>query len=323
MRSSPFAYSGKWFLFSLVGACLVAVLHFSDSDDALMRFWLDTITPSSEKQAAVWLNDYEVDIDAQVVEGIDDNLSGLTWNSETSTLFAVTNGPNSVLELTPDGKLLRTVALEGFEDVEAIAWIEGHRFLVTDERIQSVIQIEIPPQASSISYDQFPQVQVATSASGNKGFEGIAWNPASQKVWVAKERDPMALYQITGFGSQGLGKKIQIAADMDLLEQVTRDKNDLSGLHYDQRTGNLLVLSDQSRVLAEVDENGDEVSSMDLGRLFAVSSHLPQPEGVTLDDQGNLYIVSEPNLLYRFRKPTRDMLASTSRLPSLLAAISQ
>lgn len=295
--------SSKWYMVALTGGYLVAALHFSDSDDALMRFWQDQTTSSEEKQAAVWLNDYEADIDALVVEGVNDNLSGLTWNDDTGTLFAVTNGPNQILELTPDGDVLRTIVMEGFEDVEAIAWINGHRFLVTDERIQSVVQVELAPEATRISFDDFPQVRVGTSPKGNKGFEGIAWNAESKKIWVAKERDPMALFQIAGFEPRGLGKNVKVTTDENFLEYATRNKTDLSGLHYDQRTGHLLILSDQSRLLTEVDEDGYEVSSMDLGRLYAVSSHLPQPEGVTLDNQGNLYIVSEPNLLYRYKKP--------------------
>ncbi|MEM7148062.1 MAG: SdiA-regulated domain-containing protein [Verrucomicrobiota bacterium] len=44
---------------------------------------------------------------------------------------------------------------------------------------------------------------------------------------------------------------------------------------------------------------------MDLEKGFHNLDHpIPQAEGVTLDDERNLYIVSEPNLLYRF-KPAR------------------
>ncbi len=77
--------------------------------------------------------------------------------------------------------------------------------------------------------------------------------------------------------------------------------DDLSGLHFDQGSGHLLVLSQQSMLLAEVSHEGERISYLDLERGFNQQvEDIPQAEGVTVDAQGDLYIVSEPNLIYRF-----------------------
>ena len=81
------------------------------------------------------------------------------------------------------------------------------------------------------------------------------------------------------------------------------DRN-LSALAVDPRTGHLLALSDQSKLLLELDSAGKPVSSLSLfaGR-HGLSRNVPQAEGVASDNAGNLYLISEPNLFYVFRKP--------------------
>ncbi|MCY1465245.1 SdiA-regulated [compost metagenome] len=50
-------------------------------------------------------------------------------------------------------------------------------------------------------------------------------------------------------------------------------------------------------------EDGELISTRNLvGWLSELKHSAPQPEGVTLDKDGNLYVVSEPNLFYAFRK---------------------
>ena len=78
---------------------------------------------------------------------------------------------------------------------------------------------------------------------------------------------------------------------------------DISSLSYDARTGHSLVLSDESQLLLEVDASGHPVSFISLARgMNGLKQGIGQAEGVTLDADGTIYIVSEPNLFYVLRK---------------------
>lgn len=50
-------------------------------------------------------------------------------------------------------------------------------------------------------------------------------------------------------------------------------------------------------------DEGKVVSFRSLARGFAgLLKGIPQAEGVTIDNEGYLYVVSEPNLFYRFTR---------------------
>jgi uncharacterized protein YjiK len=77
---------------------------------------------------------------------------------------------------------------------------------------------------------------------------------------------------------------------------------DLSSLQYDERSGHLLALSDESRLILELDVDGRPLSTLSLSKDL---QGLHKPEGIAMDDDGTLYLVSEPNLFYVFKKPAQ------------------
>ncbi|WP_262234160.1 SdiA-regulated domain-containing protein, partial [Escherichia coli] len=50
------------------------------------------------------------------ITGINGGLSGLTWNPDSRTLFAVTDHPSSVVELDTEGNVLRVIPSDGDHD---------------------------------------------------------------------------------------------------------------------------------------------------------------------------------------------------------------
>ena len=63
------------------------------------------------------------------------------------------------------------------------------------------------------------------------------------------------------------------------------------------------MLSDEAALLSEVNYSGDILSILELDSGFnGLDDRVPQAEGVCLDSSENLYIVSEPNILYLYSK---------------------
>ncbi|MHB0818243.1 SdiA-regulated domain-containing protein [Stutzerimonas stutzeri] len=268
------------------------------------RAWFNTVAwlqQDQRRERSLWLPDYRAEIQAKVVEGVADDLSALTFDRERRVLVSVTNQPPQLVELSLDGELLRTVELRGFSDPEAVEYIAPGLFVIADEREQRLVEVRLDNDAQVFDAAGAPQLSLGIGLNGNKGLEGLAYDPVSETLLVAKERDPVRIFAIRGFPHRQPGA----ALDVQLLESVERDARlflrDLSSLDFDAASGHLLVLSDESRLLLELDRDGRPISSLSLlAGHHGLTRSVPQAEGVTLDDRGVLYLISEPNLFYRF-----------------------
>ena len=151
------------------------------------------------------------------------------------------------------------------------------------------------------------QLTLGINLSGNKGFEGLAYDSVGKRLFVAKERDPMLIYEVRGFPQSNP----QQPYATHVVNNPRRDSRlfvrDLSSLQYDERSGHLLALSDESKLLIELDVEGRPISTLSLKKgRHGLKKSVPQAEGVAMDDEGTVYVVSEPNLFYVFKKPAAD-----------------
>ncbi len=269
----------------------------------LQSIMLSLTTSEQQKQQSIWLPSYSVDIEALPLSGVDNNVSGITYSPKQDSLFVIVNQPPTVLELDKHGGVVRKIALEGFHDTEAIAYIGGDQFAIAEEREQRITLVEITKDTDKIKRDSQPQIQLVFGPKTNKGFEGIAADQTANRIIVVKERSPLKIYEIFRLKHEETGN-FSLRVEMpDSLRWSSLFMADLSGLHFDHKTRNLLLLSDESKRVTEVNASGETVSMLELRHGYGgLARHIPQAEGVTLDDENNLYVVSEPNLLYRFRK---------------------
>lgn len=255
------------------------------------------------QKKSLWLPDYQVVIEAKPIMGISKNLSGLTWNNDSKTLFSITNNPAQIIELSTTGELLRKIKLNNFSDPEAIEYIGNNRFIIAEERKQQLVKVIITPDTLELDATGKQQLTLGTGLTDNKGIEGLSWDALNKKLYAAKERNPIHIYEITGFPQSP-----NTTLDIEVEQNIHRDQQlflrDISSLTFNQRYQHLLILSDESRLVIEVDKKGHPISSLSLITGHNLKNAIPQAEGLTLDEQDNLYIVSEPNLFYVFKKAT-------------------
>ncbi len=261
------------------------------------------------RQVAQWqddsirLADYRVAIEAQPIIGLDDDVSALTYDPDRRSLFTVTNQNPQLIELSLDGRVLRRVKLIGFGDAEAVEYISRGLYVISDERRQRLIKVRLDEDTRELDAANAQQLSLGIELSGNKGFEGLAYDAVGQRLFVAKERDPLRIYEIHGFPHSDPAQPFAVHVVDDLARDAGLFVRDLSSLQYDQRTGHLLALSDESRLVLELNAAGKPISSLSLlAGQQGLKATVPQAEGVAMDDDGNLYLISEPNLFYLFKK---------------------
>ncbi|MFJ2332091.1 SdiA-regulated domain-containing protein [Pseudomonas helleri] len=253
---------------------------------------------------AINLGEYRAVLQGRVIEGLEDNVSALTYDPVRKSLFTVTNKNPELVELSLDGRMLRRIKLTGFGDAEAIEFIDENTYVITDEYTQRLIKVKIDESTRELNAADAEQLTLGISPSGNKGFEGLAYDSAGKRLFVAKERDPMLIYEVRGFPHDNPQQPYATHVITNPRRDARLFVRDLSSLQFDERSGHLLALSDESKLLLELDISGRPFSTLSLKKgRNGLEKSVPQAEGVAMDDEGTLYLVSEPNLFYVFKKP--------------------
>ncbi len=229
--------------------------------------------------------------------------SGVTYNSTTKTFFAVSDNL-SVYELDLNGALLRTISMSGFQDTEGIVWLGGNQYGITEERRREVVVVTITSATNSLSYPGASGVIAITDngVTQNNGFEGLAYDAVNDILYIAKEGDEdtnntgvePAVYKVANpLGQVGTTISNPIVAFTNLPSCTNFDA---SGLAMSP-TGSLLLLTEQCDILYEIDPNNGTVLSQKNISGFTF------PEGVTMVDDNQIWVIGEDNQISQFVIP--------------------
>ena len=288
----------RWYYWLLLAVAAAYGLAFAMHwDDRGVLWVLERFESQTERQESIWLPEYRAVIDAKPLPGMEkDEASDLAYNPQTKTLFSVMGKNPFLVELTLQGDVLRKMPLVGWSNPEAVTVMGNGLLAIVDEREHLLTIVKVDADTRELNIANFPKYDLGPSKDQNKAFEAVVWDARNQQMLLGEERPP-ALF--TWKSADGL----TLAGDKQKLASDELDIRNLSALAIDPRTGHTLVLSADSHLLLELDEKGEQVSFMTLlGGFNGLKKTIPRAEGVTMDDNGTLYMVSEPNLFYRFEK---------------------
>ncbi|OCR25796.1 DNA-binding protein [Pseudomonas syringae] len=284
---------------------LALLMFFVGREYRLMeRAWFNWhVLWQAKDLATVGLGDYRVIIEAQPIVGLDDDVSALSYDPDRKSLFTVTNKNAEMVELSLDGRILRRIALTGFGDAEAVEYISPGIYVISDEYQQRLIKVHVDDDTLFLDAADAEQLTLGIDAGGNSGFEGLAYDTKGQRLFVAKERKPVQIIEVRGFPNLSTDTPNVIEVASNAQRDAGLFVRDLSSLQFDERSGHLLALSDESRQILELDTEGRPVGNVSLsGGQMGLRKNVPQAEGIAMGDDGTLYLVSEPNLFYVFKK---------------------
>jgi len=143
--------------------------------------------------SSINLNNYVLTAGPTTVSPIPNDLSGLTYNAITNTLFSAINGTPTIYELDLNGNVIRTINLTGFEDTEGLVWIGGTDFIIIEERRGRAVHLTITAATTSIAYPA-NFMQLSGTWGNNLGIEGVSYNPVTNELIIIKEKTPLTIY---------------------------------------------------------------------------------------------------------------------------------
>lgn len=165
--------------------------------DALAWYAYHNLKPTNHENA-FQLGRYQVAIDGKPLAALK-NASGLTHNAERNTLLTVLNQESKIIELDVEGNILREVDVAGVDDMEGITHVSGNRYVISDERDNRLVLVELDDDATAIDVSESPKLKLGINPVGNKNFEGVSWDDNNRRLLVVKERDPKYIMSVQAF----------------------------------------------------------------------------------------------------------------------------
>ncbi|TRX29196.1 T9SS type A sorting domain-containing protein [Flavobacterium franklandianum] len=238
--------------------------------------------------------------------------SAVTYNWDTDTLFITADGSTSVTQVSKTGQLIDTMTMAqgsspqgtDFYDTEGITYVGNGQFVMSEERDRQLVKFTYAA-GTTLTRSNTQTVKIGTFVP-NTGTEGLSYDPLTGGYIVLKEITPIGIFQTGVDFTAGIATNGSATTEnsTNLFDPALLGFSDvadvfalsnLPSLNGQSLYNNLLVLGQENAKVVNIDRNGVIANSLtivsDAGNPLDVASQ--QHEGLTVDRNGILYIVSE------------------------------
>ncbi|MFD0893965.1 SdiA-regulated domain-containing protein [Luteolibacter ambystomatis] len=232
------------------------------------------------------------------LDSICSEASGVAYSRNTDSLYVIGDEGGNFIELSKTGQVKSSMLLHNFNssaDPEGVAYLGNGRFMLALERMRRGYFIDYVPGAEATRINNTGPIFLGDgSVQDNIGLEGICYDPLTDSLWGVKERDPVMAYVMTGYTTNQpvvtmpiKGSKF-INAGLSSMSDVYVLANCATFSASDPRRQNILFLGRDDKRIVEMTRTGTVVDTLDIAFLNRGTI-----EGLTMDDDGVLYLVSE------------------------------
>ncbi len=215
-----------------------------------------------------------------------DDLSGVTINKNNNNLYMIENDEGKIWQLDTNINYIQTILGGQFGDEEDLVYLNYNNFaIVTEEGNLYIGSLDVGE--NDIDPDDFQKI-IFSQHDGNNGAEGIAYDSLNQIFYIVKEKEPMAFYSFQRPDHENdttIAVNIPFNAETIFYGII----DDLSSITFDYRTNRVLILSDESQKIIDV----DPLNGLIFGELTI--NGMEQPEGLCFLNNHDILIVGEPN----------------------------
>ncbi len=224
--------------------------------------------------------------------------SAVTYSRDTDTLYSIGDEGAALVQISKTGAFIDQMTFDNsgpregrtLDDPEGLSYANGNIY-ISDERRN--VAWKTPYAAGTQVGKGVMPSYVFGAPEGNTGLEGVSYDPIDGSLWGVKESSTAAIYKMTNpEGSPSVSEPVEMRflnrLDLSQYSDIYVMANSAAFSLTDPRRLNLLLLSRNANLLVEITRSGQIVDTLDISGFGRGTI-----EGLTMDDAGNIYLVSE------------------------------